>query len=84
MVHAKPGAKTSKVQAGDSALEVALAARPVEGAANAELVAFLADFFGVKSRDVVLLAGDKCRNKRLKISNCSVEKAMLCIENQSS
>ncbi len=83
-VHAKPGAKISKIRAGDCALEVALAARPVEGAANAELVVFLADLFGIKSRDVVLIAGDKCRNKTLKINNCSVEKAMLSIENQSS
>ena len=78
-VHAKPGAKISRVCdfRSSEALEVQIAARPVEGAANAELVAFIADLLNLKTRDVVLISGDKNRNKTLKISNCTADFALL-------
>ncbi len=58
-VHAKPRAKKSRVVGPrGEALEVALAAPPVDGAANVELVRVLAAAFGVPKRDVVLLRGE--------------------------
>ncbi len=45
-----------------------IAAPPVEGAANAELIALIAKTFGVAKRDVTLIAGDTARVKRLAVS----------------
>jgi len=44
-------------------LKIRLAAPPVEGAANAALVAFLAELLGVRQRDVVILQGERSRDK---------------------
>ena len=45
-----------------------LAAAPVEGAANAALVALVAKAFGVAKRDVALIAGQTARLKRLQVA----------------
>ena len=45
-----------------------LAASPVEGAANAALLALVAESFGVPRRAVTLLAGETARHKRLAIA----------------
>ncbi len=44
-------------------LKVRLAAPPVDGKANAQLLAFLAEAFGVPRRDVTLVRGDASRDK---------------------
>jgi uncharacterized protein (TIGR00251 family) len=49
-------------------LKIRLTAPPVEGAANAALIAFLAEAFGVAKRQVTLLAGDTGRAKTLRIA----------------
>jgi uncharacterized protein (TIGR00251 family) len=48
-------------------LKIRLAAPPVEGRANAELVAFLAQEFGVRREDVEILRGDTARRKVVRI-----------------
>ena len=45
-----------------------LTAAPVDGAANAGLVALVAKTFGVSKRSVTLVAGDTARLKRLRIA----------------
>ena len=45
-----------------------LAAAPVEGAANAALVALVAKAFGLAKRDVALVAGQTARLKRLQLN----------------
>jgi uncharacterized protein (TIGR00251 family) len=67
-LHVQPGAKLTEVAGvhGD-ALKVRLAARPVEGQANAELVRFLADAFDVPRRNVTLVHGASSRRKRVRI-----------------
>ena len=55
----------------DGALLVRLAAAPVDGAANAALMAFLADTLDVPRNRVVLIAGDKSRAKRVKVIGMS-------------
>ncbi len=45
-----------------------LAAAPVDGAANAGLIALVAKTFGVSRRAVTLVAGDTARLKRLRIA----------------
>lgn len=51
----------------DGALRVRLAAPPVDGKANAALLAWLADELGCARRAVQLLRGDSGRRKRLRI-----------------
>lgn len=67
-LHVQPGAKRTAVDGthGD-ALKVRLAAPPVEGKANAELLRFLADAFGVPLRSVSLLRGETSRQKAVRI-----------------
>lgn len=67
-IHAQPGAKkTEAAGLHGEALKIRLAARPVEGAANAELIEFFAAEFGVAKRDVELIAGAQGRQKRVRI-----------------
>jgi uncharacterized protein (TIGR00251 family) len=67
-LHVQPGAKRSELAGrhGD-ALKVRIAAPPVEGKANAELLRFLADAFGVPVRRVALLRGESSREKVVRI-----------------
>ncbi len=68
-IWAKPRASKSRVVGiRDGRLEVALAAPPVDGAANQELVRTLADHFGVPRRSVELTAGEGGRAKRVRIA----------------
>ena len=63
-VHAKPRAKKSRIVGPrEGALEVALAAPPVDGAANEELVRVLARALDVPRRNVQLLRGDTSQKK---------------------
>jgi uncharacterized protein (TIGR00251 family) len=49
------------------ALLVRLAAAPVEGAANVELVEVIAELFGVPKRAVSIVAGEHSRQKRVSV-----------------
>jgi hypothetical protein len=73
-VHAKPRAKKSKVigERGD-AVEIALAAPPVDGAANEELVRFVAKVLAVRQRDIELVRGESSRDKLLAVTGLTVE-----------
>jgi len=63
-VHAKPRAKKSRIiGARGDALEIALAAPPVDGAANEELVRVLSRAFGVPRRNVEILRGETAQKK---------------------
>ena len=50
------------------AVKIRLKAPPVDGAANDELVRFLAERLGVARSAVALLSGATARNKRLRIT----------------
>ena len=68
-LHVQPGASRSEF-AGEHGgrLKVCLAAPPVEGKANAELIAFLAEHYGVPKRSVRITAGATSRRKRVEIT----------------
>jgi uncharacterized protein (TIGR00251 family) len=72
-VHAKPRAKKSRLvgERGD-ALEIALAAPPVDGAANEELVRFVARLLGVPRRQVALVRGETSREKLVAVTGLSL------------
>jgi hypothetical protein len=67
-LHVQPGASRTEVAGvhGD-ALKIRLAAPPVDGKANAALLRFLADAFGVPLRSVTLERGETSRDKRVRI-----------------
>ena len=68
-LHVQPGARVSEVQGvhGD-ALKIRLAAPPVDGKANAELLRFVTAQLRVPRRAAELVAGHTARQKRLRIS----------------
>jgi uncharacterized protein (TIGR00251 family) len=68
-LHIQPGARRSGI-AGlhGEALKIRLAAPPVDGKANAELLGFLAKACGVPRSAVGLLSGETSRAKRVRIS----------------
>ncbi len=69
VVYALPRAsKTELVGLHDGAIKVRVAAPPVEGEANEELVRFFAKWAGVPKSAVELLRGDSSRHKRFFIS----------------
>ena len=52
----------------DDAVLVRLKAPPVDGAANGELIRFLADLLGVPQRNIQIVSGERSRGKRVRIS----------------
>jgi hypothetical protein len=75
-VHAKPRAKASRVVGvhGD-ALDLAVAAPPVDGAANDAIVRFLAERFGVPRASVHIVRGASSRVKLVEIAGVSLDAA---------
>jgi hypothetical protein len=61
------GAKKREMRLEGSRLKVRLVARPVKGKANEELIAYIAEIFGVKRREVSIVAGEKETRKVLSI-----------------
>jgi uncharacterized protein (TIGR00251 family) len=76
IVHVQPRAKRTEVAGrhGD-AIKVRLAAPPVDGAANDELVRFLAEALGVPRRAVHLTAGLTSRRKTVEVEGLTSEAA---------
>ena len=75
-VWAKPRAKKSRVVgARGDAVEIALAAPPVDGAANEELVRVLSDVLGVPKRSVVIVRGDTSQRKLVEVAGIDAEEA---------
>ena len=71
-LHVQPGASRTEVAGvhgteGAMRLKVRLAAPPVDGKANAELLRFLAAAFGVPLRQVHLVRGATSRQKSVRI-----------------
>lgn len=56
------------------ALKVRIAAPPVDGAANAELVKLLSKTFNVSKSAVEIVSGQTSRTKQVKISDLKVER----------
>ncbi len=75
-LHIQPGAKKTEVAGPHGeALKIRLAAPPVDGKANAELIRFLAATLGVPRKAIELLSGDSSRAKRLRVDGISLDLA---------
>ena len=71
-LHVQPGAKRTEVAgAHGDRLKIRLAAPPVDGAANDELVRFVAEAFGVPRRNVSILQGATLRQKRVRVEGAT-------------
>jgi len=57
-------------------IKMKLTAPPVKGKANMALVSFLAKKLGVPKRDILIVSGERSRNKSLKINGLSFEEVM--------
>lgn len=57
-------------------IKIRLAAPPVDGAANAALVAFVADRLGIAKRRVRIVGGATARRKTVEIEGVTLEAAL--------
>jgi uncharacterized protein (TIGR00251 family) len=62
-------AKTELAGETEGMLRVRIAAPPVDGAANEELIRFLAKRLGVPRSDISIVAGLSSRKKRVQLAN---------------
>ena len=60
----------------DGALLVRLAAAPVDGAANDELIALIAKALRIPKRDITIVSGERARSKRIRIAGIDREQAL--------
>jgi uncharacterized protein (TIGR00251 family) len=68
VLYVQPGATRTEIAGTHGeALKIRIKAPPVEGKANAALVRYLAEVFGVPARQVTLVRGDSSRQKVLRI-----------------
>ncbi len=58
------------------ALKIKLTAPPVEGAANAALIEFIAEWLGVRRSAVSIVSGDKARNKLVRVHGVTREQVL--------
>jgi len=73
-VHAQPGAKQTVVAgAHGDALKIRLAAPPVDGKANAALIAFIAERLGRARSAVVLKSGQSTRRKVIEVTDAPAD-----------
>jgi uncharacterized protein len=61
------GARKRELRLEGSRLKAKLMAKPIQGKANEELIELIADTFGVKKREVQIVAGEKDTRKVLSI-----------------
>ncbi len=55
------------------AIKIKLTAPPVEGAANAALIEFVAEWLDVRKSAVSIVSGERARHKRMQVAGLSVE-----------
>lgn len=73
----QPRASRSKlVGEHDGRLKVQIAAPPVDGEANAEVIAFFSALFQVPKRQVELVSGEASKRKRIRVVGVSLERAL--------
>ena len=77
-VHARPKASRSAIcGARDGALDVRLAAPPVDGAANEELVRVIASALKIARRDVVLVRGATSKTKLVEVRGLAIDEVRI-------
>jgi len=65
-IYVQPGAKKTAISGKhDGRLKIRLKSSPIDGKANQELVAFMAQFLKLRKRDIQIVWGEKSRFKLL-------------------
>lgn len=73
-IHAKPGAKQNSItDVSTEAIGVQIAAPPVDGEANTELIKFISKVLQVRKSDLNLDRGSKSREKTLLLAKNTIE-----------
>lgn len=73
-IYVQPGARATEVSGEhDGALKLRIHAPPVDGKANAAVIAFFALRLDVARARIALISGDKSRRKHLRILGVSAE-----------
>ncbi len=72
--------KTEIVGQLGGALKIRIAAPPVDGAANAELIKFLAKIFDVSKSSVEIISGETAKTKQIRIEDLSSKQFLKIIE----
>lgn len=67
----------------DGSLKVRIAAPPVDGAANAELIKVIAKAFHVSKSDVEIIAGRAAKTKRCSIRGVTADQAQAVLKGKS-
>ncbi|MHB8419561.1 MAG: DUF167 domain-containing protein [Myxococcales bacterium] len=76
-IHVQPRAARSQVRGEHGGrLKIQVAAPPVGGAANDELVRFLAELFSVPRQSVEIVGGEGSRQKRVRIASLTPAAAL--------
>ena len=79
-VHVQPkAAHTACVGTYGEALKIRIAAPPVEGAANRELVRFLAEALSLPRGAVHIESGEGSRHKRVRLEGTTAAEVMRCL-----
>jgi uncharacterized protein len=73
-IRVQPRASQSKIVGEiEGSLKVKVAAPPVDGEANEELIKFLAKYFEVPKREVEIISGETAKNKIIRIHGITSE-----------
>jgi uncharacterized protein (TIGR00251 family) len=67
----------------DGAVLVRLAAAPVGGAANAELIDLLARTLRIPKRDITIVSGERSRSKRVRVAGMNPGAVTACLAEAS-
>ena len=83
---AQPGAKKTAItgvygEGPDAQLKIAVQAPPIEGRANAVLIAWLAEFFSLSRTNVVLMSGETTRCKVFLLRGLTLAQAQTALAN---
>jgi len=89
VVRAQPGAKKTAIggiygEGQTAQLKIAVHAPPLEGRANAALIAFLAETFGLPKGSVELLSGELSRSKVFFLRGATLARATAVLAKQAN
>ncbi len=76
--------KSGVVSELDGALKIRLAAPPVDGEANEELIRLLAKLFATSRHNVSILSGQTSKNKIVRVNGVSIEEVEKVLANALS
>ena len=82
-VHISPGSRKNEIVGinPDGSIRIKIAAPPIDGKANAELICFLGKLLNMPLTRIQLIHGEKSKHKFMKISGLSLEEVQRVLNN---